>query len=233
MAFFKFSINIKWFKFALIAPAVYLTIFVAQETENIIIRLDLFFWIKLNPPHCCFFLLSFFFFFLLYVYVLIWVYLCWNCWCGIYPPFPPLYGLLTLGLQRVFRPAKPNLWTQRIKMGRMRKRHAADLCGERVQHSSGTHFQKINFTRVAGLPSVEQIFFQFHENRLIKINSFPQFIISSFCYRILVLTFTPVIFFLSVKKFLSQSSGQYLSLYAQLQRSQSHYYDCHLNILFA
>lgn len=50
--------------------------------------------------------------------------------------------LLHLLLQRAFQPAKQNLWTPRIKTGRMKRRHAADLCGENVLHLAQQTFSE-------------------------------------------------------------------------------------------
>lgn len=38
--------------------------------------------------------------------------------------------LLYLMPQQAFQPVKQSLWTPRIRTGRMKRRHAADLCGE-------------------------------------------------------------------------------------------------------
>lgn len=52
--------------------------------------------------------------------------------------FSSLFFLLLL-LQRAFLPVKQNPWTLRIKMGRMKRRHAADLCGEDVHYFTQPH----------------------------------------------------------------------------------------------
>ncbi len=54
--------------------------------------------------------------------------------------------LPSLLLQRAFQPVKQNLLTRRIKTGRTKRRRAADLCGENVQHFAQQAFFKITTT---------------------------------------------------------------------------------------